>query len=129
VDQPSALHLAAAAAFAPLSDQDFVSTLVFNGETSIVIDFMPSAPVDLSIRISQGLSGDLVTLTESGIEIDISTWKSRAELRAAGLDLARILEAAGSTTTQISEAAEVSVKKLDHRDREFLDNVPPHHGV
>lgn len=129
MDQPSALHLAIAAAFAPLSNQEFVSALVFNGEASVGIDFASFAPVDLGARISQELPGVTVKLTESGIEIDLSTWKSRAELRAAGLHIARILEAAGSTTTQASESPDVSVKKFDQRDREFLDNVPPHHGV
>ena len=127
--QPSALDLAIAAAFAPLSNQEFVSALVFNGETSIGIDFAPCAPADLGTRISQELSGITVKLRESGIEIDLSKWKSRAEVLAAGLQVAGILVAAGSTTTQIIESADVGVKKFDQRDREFLDNVPPHHGV
>jgi hypothetical protein len=129
VDQPSALHLAIAAAFAPLSNQEFVSALVFNGEASVGIDFAPYAPVNLGTRISQELPGVTVKLTESGIEIDLSSWKSRAELRDAGLHVARILEAAGSTTTHIDKVVDASVKKFDQRDREFLDNVPPHHGV
>jgi hypothetical protein len=129
VDQLSALDLAIAAAFAPLSNHEFVSALVFNGETSIGIDFAPSAPVDLGTRISQELSGVTVKLRESGIEIELSTLKSRAELLAAGVQVAEILVAAGSTTTHIDKVADASVKKFDQRDREFLDNVPPHHGV
>jgi hypothetical protein len=129
VDQSSALDLAIAAAFAPLSNHEFVSALVFNGETSIGIDFAPSAPVDLGTRISQELSGVTVKLRESGIEIELSTLKSRAELLAAGVQVAEILVAAGSTTTHIDKVADASVKKFDQRDREFLDNVPPHHGV
>ncbi len=129
MDQPSALHLAIAAAFAPLSNQEFVSALVFNGEASVGIDFAPIAPVDLGTRISQELPGVRVKLTESGIEIDLSALKSRVELRDAGLHVVRILEAAGSTTTHIDKVADASVKKFDQRDREFLDNVPPHHGV
>jgi hypothetical protein len=129
VDQPSALDLAIAAAFAPLSNQEFVSALVFNGKTSIGIDFASCAPVALGARISQELPGVTVKLRESGIEIDISTLKSRAEVLAAGVQVAEILVAAGSTTTQISESEDVRVKKFDPRDREFLDNVPPHHGV
>ncbi len=129
MDQLSALDLAIAAAFAPLSNHEFVSALVFNGETSIGIDFAPSAPVDLGTRISQELSGVTVKLRESGIEIELSTLKSRAELLAAGVQVAEILVAAGSTTTHIDKVADASVKKFDQRDREFLDNVPPHHGV
>jgi len=129
VDQPSALDLAIAAAFVPLGNHEFVSALVFNGGTSIGIDFDPCAPGDLGTRISQELSGVAVKLRESGVEIDLSTLKSRAEVLAAGLQVAEILVTAGSTTTQISESADVSVKKFDQRDREFLDNVPPHHGV
>jgi hypothetical protein len=129
VDQPSALDLAIAAAFAPLSNQDFVSALVFNGETSIGIDFAPCAPVDLVTIISRELSGVTVKVQEAGVEIDLSLWKSRAEVLAAGLQVAEILVAAGSTTTQVSDSVDVRVKKFDQRDREFLDNVPPHHGV
>ena len=129
MDQPSALDLAIAAAFAPLSNQDFVSALVFNGETSIGIDFAPCAPVDLGTIISQELSGVTVKVQEAGVEIDLSLWKSRAEVLAAGLQVAEILVAAGSTTTQVSDSVDVRVKKFDQRDREFLDNVPPHHGV
>jgi hypothetical protein len=129
VDQSSALDLAIAAAFAPLRNHEFVSALVFNGETSIVIDFAASAPVELVTKISQELLGVTVKLRDSGVEIDLSTLKSRAEVLAAGVKVAEILVAAGSTTTQTSESAEVSVKKFDQRDREFLDNVPPHHGV
>ena len=129
MDQPSALDLAIAAAFVPLRNQEFVSVLGFNGETSIGIDFAPSAPVDLGTRISQELSGVTVKLRESGIEIELSMLKSRAEVLAAGAQVAEILVAAGSTTTQVSESADVSVKRFDQRDREFLDNVPPHHGV
>ncbi len=129
MDQPSALHLAIAAAFAPLSNQGFVSALVFNGETSIGIKFDPCAPVDIGARISQELSGIRVELTESGIEIDLSALNSRAELLAAGLQVAEILRAAGSTSAHNDKAADVSVKKFDQRDREFLDNIPPHHGV
>lgn len=129
MDQPSALHLEIAAAFAPLSNQCFVAALVFNEETSVGIEFARMAPVDLGIRISQGLSGVSVKMTETGIEIDLSTLKSRDDLRAAGLQVAGILEASGSTTTHSDKAADVSVKKFDQRDREFLDNVPPHHGV
>ena len=129
MDQPSALDLAIAAAFVPLRNQEFVSALVINGETSISIDFAPSAPVDLGTRISQELSGVTVKLRESGIEIELSTLKSRAEVLATGVQVAEILVAAGSTTTQIIESADVSVKRFDQRDREFLDNVPPHHGV
>ena len=129
MDQPSALDLAIAAAFAPLSNQDFVSALVFNGETSIGIDFAPCAPVDLGTIISRELSGVTVKVQEAGVEIDLSLWKSRAEVLAAGLQVAEILVAAGSTTTQVSDSVDVRVKKFDQRDREFLDNVPPHHGV
>lgn len=129
MDQPSALDLAVAAAFAPLSNQEFVSALLFNGEISIGIDFAPCAPVDLGTRLSQELSGVTVKLREAGIEIDLSALKSRAEVLAAGGQVAEILVAAGSTTTQAGESADVSVKKFDQRDREFLDNVPPHHGV
>lgn len=129
MDQTSALNLAIAAAFTPLNNQDFISVLVFNGEASIGIEFSATAPVDLGARISHGLSGVRVKLGESGIEIDLSTLKSRAEVLAAGLRVLEILVAAGSTTTQSCESTEVRAKKLDQRDREFLDNVPPHHGV
>ena len=129
MDQPSALDLAIAAAFAPLSNHEFVSALVFNGETSVGIDFAPSAPVDLGTRISQELSGVTVKLRELGIEIELSTLRSRAEVLAAGVKVSEILVAAGSTTMQASESGDVRVKKFDQRDREFLDNVPPHHGV
>ena len=129
MDQLSALDLAIAAAFAPLGNQGFVSALVFNGETSIGIEFDPCAPVDLGSRISQGLSGVSVKMTETGIEIDLSALKSRDDLRAAGLQVAEILEASGSTTTHSDKVADASVKRFDQRDREFLDNVPPHHGV
>lgn len=126
--QPSALDLAIAAAFVPLSNQDFVSALVFNGEASIGIEFSSRAPVDLGVRISQELSGVSVNLGDSGIKIDLATLKSRAEVLAAGLRVLEILVAAGSTTTPSSESAGVRAKKFDQRDREFLDNVPPHHG-
>ncbi len=129
MNQPSALHLAIAAAFAPLGNQSFVSALVFNGETSIGIDFDPCAPVDMGSRISQELSGVSVEISESGIEIDLSALKSRAELRAAGLHIEKILVAAGSTTEHMSKTTDTGAKKFDQRDREFLDNVPPHHGV
>ena len=129
MDQPSALDLAIAAAFAPLGNQEFVSALVFNGETSIGIDFDPCAPVDLGSRISQELPGVLVEISQSGIEIDLSALKSRAELRAAGLHIEEILVAAGSTTAHMSKTTDAGAKKFDQRDREFLDNVPPHHGV
>ncbi len=129
MEQPSAVHLAIAAAFAPLSDQRFVSALVFNGETSIAIDFDPCAPVDLGTTISQELSGISVELTDLGVEIDLSALNSRVDLRAAGLQIEKIIVAAGSTSTQISKAEEIRVNKFDQRDREFLDNVPPHHGV
>ncbi len=70
-----------------------------------------------------------VKLQDSGIEIELSQLKSRAEVLAAGAQVAEIIVAAGSTTMQVSESADVSVNKFDPRDREFLDNVPPHHGV
>ena len=129
MNQPSALDLAIAAAFAPLGNQSFVSALVFDGETSIGIDFDPCAPVDLGSRISQELPGVLVEISQSGIEIDLSALKSRAELRAAGLHIEKILVAAGSTTEHMSKTTDTGAKKFDQRDREFLDNVPPHHGV
>ena len=129
MDQPSGLHLAIAAAFAPLSNQSFVKALVFKGETNIGIEFDPCAPVDLGTRISQELSGVSVELTESGIEIDISALKSRAEVHAAGLHIEEIIVAAGSTSSQSSKAEDIGVNKFDQRDREFFDNVPPHHGV
>lgn len=129
MDQPSALDLAIAAAFAPLRNQEFVSALEFNGETRIGIEFAPSVPAGLGTRISQKLSGVTVKLRDSGVEIDLSTLSSRAEVLAVGQQVVEILVAAGSTTTQASESTEVSVKKFDQRDREFLNNVPPHHGV
>jgi hypothetical protein len=129
VDQPSALDLAIAAAFAPLRNQEFVSALVFNGENSVGISFAPSAPVDLGTWISQELSGVTVKLQDSGVEIDLSPLKLRAEVIATGAQVVEIIVAAGSTTTQVSESTDISVKKFDQRDREFLDNVPPHHGV
>jgi hypothetical protein len=129
VDQPSALDLTIAAAFAPVSNQGFVSALVFNGETSIGIFFDSCAPVDLGSRISQGLPGVPVEITKSGVEIDLSAVKSRAELRAAGFQIEKIMVAAGSTSALTSKDDETLVNKFDQRDREFLDNVPPHHGV
>ena len=61
--------------------------------------------------------------------MELSTLRSRAEMLAAGVKVSEILVAAGSTTMQASESGDVRVKKFDQRDREFLDNVPPHHGV
>jgi hypothetical protein len=29
----------------------------------------------------------------------------------------------------MSKTTDAGAKKFDQRDREFLDNVPPHHGV
>jgi len=129
VDQPSALDLTIAAAFAPVSNQGFVSALVFNGETSIGIHFDSCAPDDLGIRISQGLPGVSVEIKKSGVEIDLSAVTSRVELRAVGLQIEKIMVAAGSTSVLASKDEEIRSKKFDQRDREFLDNVPPHHGV
>lgn len=129
MDQPSALHLAVAAAFAPLRNHEFVSTLVFTTETSIAINFSTSAPIDLGEDISQSLSEISVKQTDSGIEIDVSSLNSRVGVRAVGNKVAEILIAAGSNIAEVRESVVAGVKKFDQRDREFLDNVPPHHGV
>ncbi len=128
VVEPSALHLAIAAAFTPLQSQDFISIVTFTGETNIAIGFSTKAPVDLGRQVAGELSGIPVNPNSSGIEIDLSTLKSREQVRAVGSQLQAILIAAGSTISDPSESVNVRVKKFDQRDREFLDNVPPHHG-
>ena len=129
MDQPSALRLAIAAAFAPLNNQGFVSEVTHIGDTRVGINFTDFAPRDLGPRISSELFEGSVELTESGIEIDLSALTSRVEIRSVGLQVAEILIASGSTSQEISDSFDSARKNFDQRDREFLDNVPPHHGV
>lgn len=129
MSSPSALHLAIAAAFAPLHNQDFISHLTLSVESRIALDFANSAPSDLGQRISQGLAGIPVNVTDSGVEIDLASLKSRTEVRSVGLHVEEILIASGSKIAVLGESPNVDVKRFDPREREFLDNVPPHHGV
>jgi hypothetical protein len=129
VASPSALHLAIAAAFAPLNNQEFVSHLTLSGESSIALDFTTAAPSDLGQRISRSLAGIPVNVTNSGVDIDLASLTSRTEVRSVGLHVEEILIASGSKVAELGESPDVDLKKFDPRDRKFLDNVPPHHGV
>ena len=79
--------------------------------------------------MAQELSEIPVTLIHLGLTLDFSLLTSRAQIRAVGLRVGEILTAAGSTIASPAEPAPTGPAKFDQRDREFLDNVPPHHGV
>jgi len=111
-----------------LQSQEFISAIVLDPGPRVVIDFTSSTPPDLGQRISRELSGIPVKLTDSGIEIDLSSLKSRAEVRAVGMKVEKILMTAGSKISHTPESVRTEVKKFNQRDRDFLDNVPPHHG-
>jgi hypothetical protein len=68
-------------------------------------------------------------LIHSGLTLDLSSLTSRTQIRAVGLRVGEILTAAGSTIASPAEPVSTGPAKFDQRDREFLDNVPPHHGV
>ena len=126
---PGALHLAIAAFFAPLENQAFISTVEISGNNQIMIGFSVRAPQGLGEKMAQELSEIPVTLIHSGLTLDLSSLTSRAQIRAVGLRVGEILTAAGSTIASPAEPAPTGPAKFDQRDREFLDNVPPHHGV
>ncbi len=126
---PGALHLAIAAFFAPLENQAFISTVEISGNNQIVIGFSARAPQGLGEKMAQELSEIPVTLIHSGLTLDLSSLTSRTQIRAVGLRVGEILTAAGSTIASPAEPVSTGPAKFDQRDREFLDNVPPHHGV
>ena len=126
---PGALHLAIAAFFAPLENQAFISTVEISGNNQIVIGFSARAPQGLGEKMAQELSEIPVTLIHSGLTLDLSSLTSRAQIRSVGLRVGEILTAAGSTIASPAEPVSTGPAKFDQRDREFLDNVPPHHGV
>ena len=124
-----ALRLAIAAFFAPLENQAFISTVEISGNNQIVIGFSARAPQGLGEKMAQELSEIPVTLIHLGLTLDLSLLTSRAQIRAVGLRVGEILTAAGSTIASPAEPVSTGPAKFDQRDREFLDNVPPHHGV
>jgi hypothetical protein len=124
-----ALRLAIAAFFAPLEDQAFISTVEIFDNSQIVIGFSARAPQGLGEKMAQELSEIPVTLIHSGLTLDLSSLTSRAQIRSVGLRVGEILTAAGSTIASPAEPVSTGPAKFDQRDREFLDNVPPHHGV
>ena len=126
---PGALHLAIAAFFAPLENQAFISTVEISGNNQIVIGFSARAPQGLGEKMAQELSEIPATLINAGLTIDLSSLTSRAQIRTVGLRVGEILTAAGSTIASPAEPVSTGPAKFDQRDREFLDNVPPHHGV
>ena len=126
---PGALHLAIAAFFAPLENQAFISTVEIFDDSQIVIGFSVRAPQGLGEKMAQELSEIPVTLIHSGLTLDLSSLTSRAQIRSVGLRVGEILTAAGSTIASPAEPVSTGPAKFDQRDREFLDNVPPHHGV
>ena len=126
---PGALHLTIAAFFAPLENQAFISTVEISGNNQIMIGFSVRAPQGLGEKMAQELSEIPVTLIHSGLTLDLSSLTSRAQIRSVGLRVGEILTAAGSTIASPAEPVSTGPAKFDQRDREFLDNVPPHHGV
>ena len=126
---PSALHLAIAAFFAPLQNQAFVSTVDICEYDQVMIGFSDRAPQDLGEKMAQELSEIPATLMHSGLTLDLSSLNSRAQIREVGSQVEEILIAMGSTAASLAGPMPTSPAKLDQRDREFLDNVPPHHGV
>ena len=126
---PGALHLTIAAFFAPLENQAFISTVEISDNSQIVIGFSARAPQGLGEKMAQELSEIPVTLIHSGLTLDLSSLTSRAQIRSVGLRVGEILTAAGSTIASPAEPVSTGPAKFDQRDREFLDNVPPHHGV
>ena len=126
---PGALHLTIAAFFAPLENQAFISTVEISGNNQIMIGFSVRAPQGLGEKMAQELSEIPVTLIHLGLTLDLSSLTSRAQIRAVGLRVGEILTAAGSTIASPAEPVSTGPAKFDQRDREFLDNVPPHHGV
>ena len=129
VVDPSALHLAIAASFAPLQNQGFISTVVITGNTQIAISFSARAPQNLGEKLVQELSEMWVSLTHSGLKVDLSSFTSREQIHSVGSRVEEILIATGSTVTGPAGSTKSGAGQLDQRDREFLDNVPPHHGV
>jgi hypothetical protein len=129
VVDPSALHLAIAAFFAPLQNQAFVSTVDICEYDQVMIGFSDRAPQDLGEKMAQELSEIPATLMHSGLTLDLSSLNSRAQIRAVGSQVEEILIATGSTATSLAKPVTTGPAKLDQRDHEFLDNVPPHHGV
>ena len=94
-----------------------------------MIGLSDRAPQDLGEKMAQELSGIPATLVHSGLTLDLSSLNSRAQIRAVGSQVEEILIATGSTATSLAGPVPTGPAKLDQRDREFLDNVPPHHGV
>ena len=126
---PGAQHLAIAAFFSLLENQAFISTVEISDNSQIVIGFSARAPQGLGEKMAQELSEIPVTLIHSGLTLDLSSLTSRAQIRSVGLRVGEILTAAGSTIASPAEPVSTGPAKFDQRDREFLDNVPPHHGV
>ena len=125
---PSALNLTIAAFFAPLQNQEFILTVEICDCDQVMIRFSDRAPQDLGEKIAPELSEIPATLINAGLTIDLSSLTSREQIRAVASQVKEILIATGSTAARLAEPALTGPTKLDQRDREFLDNVPPHHG-
>ena len=125
---PSALTLTIAAFFAPLQNQAFISTVEICDYDQVMIRFSDRAPQDLGEKMAPGLSEIPATLINAGATIDLSSFTSRKQIRAVASQATDILIATRSTAARVAERALNGPAKLDQRDREFLDNVPPHHG-
>ena len=125
---PSALNLTIAAFFAPLQNQAFISTVDICEYDQVIIGFSDRAPQDLGEKMAHELSGIPATLVHSGLTLDLSSLTSREQIRAVASQVKEILIATGSTAARLAEPALTGPTKLDQRECEFLDNVPPHHG-
>ena len=88
-----------------------------------------SVPATTVEWITKSLVGIPVSLTAHAITINLGSLSQRDQVRS----IARLVDSAlidsGSTREQVEEVTPIAFNRGDQRDREFLDNVPPHHGV
>jgi sorbitol-specific phosphotransferase system component IIA len=120
VVDPSALHLAIAAFFAPLQNQAFVSTVDICEYDQVMIGFSDRAPQDLGEKMAQELSEIPATLMHSGLTLDLSSLNSRAQIRAVGSQVEEILIATGSTATSLAKPVTTGTANFSTMSRRIM---------
>ena len=123
------MRLEIAAAFTPLAQHEYISEIDCVENATVVVVLKESIPVATVEWITKSLVGIPVSLTDHVITIKLGSLSQRDQVRY----IARLVDSAlidsGSTREQVEEVTPIAFNRGDQRDREFLDNVPPHHGV
>ena len=123
------MRLEIAAAFTPLAQHEYISEIDCVENATVVVVLKESVPATTVEWITKSLVGIPVSLTAHAITINLGSLSQRDQVRS----IARLVDSAlidsGSTREQVEEVTPIAFNRGDQRDREFLDNVPPHHGV